>query len=252
MVPTAQRDARTHCASATLEPIHDHKFVDEEYRLGSAATRGVDLASELRRAAAFAQPLAHAVGAYVVSSGARPEDTSGGVPANVSQMRQSCLAALKRLCELAKGGPQQRDMTQPLYKLVYAAAEAILVGDVDVAQLVKLFGGSPPAQTLATMGSAGAGRDGSTSSKRDIEKALRFWARCFDKVLGPLLGCPKGSEDDYGIGTFVHEAEHVDAARLLREVLARLVKEDRLSTECATSIRAGEHFIVPKNFGTAC
>ena len=85
------------------------------------------------------------------------------------------------------------------------------------------------------MGSAGAARDGSTSSKRDIEKALRFWARCVTKVLGPLLGCPTGAEEDYGIGIFFQEAEHVDAARLLRAceetfcVMARQFQQFRTS-----------------------
>ena len=83
-------------------------------------------------------------------------------------------------------------------------------------QLVKLFGGTPPAQTLTTMGSAGAAREGNVSSKRDIEKALRFWARCVIKVLGPLLGCPTGTDDDFGIGSFFQEAEHIDPSRVMR------------------------------------
>ena len=170
----------------------------------------------LRRAAAFTPAVKHALAAFVVSAGARPEDASGGVPANFSQMRQGCLSALRDRAELAKGGRMQREMSAAVYKSTANAAEGILAGEVDVAQLVKLFGGVSPAQTLYTMGSAGQGRDGSTSSKHDIEKALRWWAGSFDAVLGPLLQCPKGPEGDFGLGDFLREAEHVDAPRLLR------------------------------------
>ena len=216
LASNTQREARTVCSSAMLEPIHSPALVDQEFKLGSAAERGADLPSELRRAAAFTPAVKHALAAFVVSAGARPEDASGGVPANFSQMRQGCLSALRDRAELAKGGRMQREMTTAVYKSTSNAAEGILAGEVDVAQLVKLFGGVSPAQTLYTMGSAGQGRDGSTSSKRDIEKALRWWTCSFDAVLGPLLQCPKGPEGDFGLGDFLREAEHVDAPRLLR------------------------------------
>ena len=46
------------------------------------------------------------------------------------------------------------------------------------------------------MGSAGAARDGSVSSKRDIEKALRFWARCVTSARDstPFFLGPSGAD----------------------------------------------------------
>ena len=211
-----QREARSVCSSAMLTPIHDAALVDQEHKLGAAAERGVDLSSELRRAADFPQPTKHALTAFIISSGARPEDASGGVPANFSQMRQGCLTALRDRAEQAKGGRMQRGMTPAVYKSTASAAEGFLTGEIDVEQLVKLFGGVQPAQSINTIGSAGQGRDGSTSSKHDIEKALLWWARTFTGVLEPLLKCPRGPEGDFGIGDFLREAEHVDAPRLIR------------------------------------
>ena len=105
-----------------LEPIHNVTFVDDEYKLGSAAARGATLADEQRRVSNFEPATARAVSAYVVSSGARPEDASGGVPANISHLRQSSLAAIRQMAELAKGGHQQREMTAAVEVDLYTAA----------------------------------------------------------------------------------------------------------------------------------
>ena len=60
---------------------------------------------------------------------------------------------------------------------MHAAASGLLVGALDFASWVKLFGGRPPAQRIETVGGEGAGRDGDPRQHADIEQALRFWAR---------------------------------------------------------------------------
>ena len=85
----------------------------------------------------------HALTAFIISSGARPEDASGGVPANFSQMRQGSLAALRERAEQAKGGRMQRGMTLAVYKSTANAAEGFLTGDIDVEQLVNVWPSLP-------------------------------------------------------------------------------------------------------------
>ena len=60
---------------------------------------------------------------------------------------------------------------------MHAAASGLLVGALDFADWVKLFGGRPPAQRIETVGGEGAGRYGDPRQHADIEQALRFWAR---------------------------------------------------------------------------
>ena len=216
LASTAQKEARTACTAEVLEPITDPKFVEAERALGPISQRGGDFGAELRRTRALPPTQSHAAAAYAVSCGARLEDTSGGVPTNISQLRQAGLAALKDDCEVARGGPNRREIDEAGFKLIHAAAEGALVGAVSFPAFVKLFGGTTPAQSIQTLGSAGAGRDGSVSSRTDIEKALRLWARLTARVHAPLFGLHAGPTGDFGVSDFLTEAEHMLPERLMR------------------------------------
>ena len=151
----AQKEARTACTAEVLEPITDPKFVEAERALGPISQRGGDFGAELRRTRALSPAQSHAAAAYAVSCGARLEDTSGGVPTNISQLRQAGLAALKDDCEVAKGGPNRREIDEAGFKLIHAAAEGALVGAVGFPAFVKLFGGTTPAQSITPAPSLG-------------------------------------------------------------------------------------------------
>ena len=211
-----QREARTLCASEVFEAITDPAFVEAERALGSLSQRGGDLESELRRTHAFSPQQSHGTGAFAVSCGARPDDTNGGVPTSINQLRQAASATLKDDCEEAKGGPNRREIDTALYKSIHAAADSVLTGTVEFPLFVKLFGGIRAAQSIEMLGSAGAGRPGSVDSRADIEKALRFWARLVARVHAHLFGLRPGPHGDFGVSEFIEEAEHMQPSRIMR------------------------------------
>ena len=216
LASAAQREARTLCASEVFEAITDPEFVEAERALGSLSQRGGDFESELRRTRAFSPQQSHGTGAFAVSCGARPDDTNGGVPSSINQLRQAASATLKDDCEEAKGGPNRREIDTALCKAIHAAADGVLTGTVEFPLFVKLFGGIRAAQSIEMLGSAGAGRPGSVDSKADIEKALRFWARLVARVHAHLFGLRPGPHGDFGVSEFIEEAEHMQPSRIMR------------------------------------
>ena len=216
LASAVQKKARSVCAAEVLEPLTESALIESERALGPLSKRGGDLKSELRRTRSLDPEQAHAAAAFVTSCGARFDDTAGGVPTSVSQLRQAAIAALRDAGEVARGGPNRREIDTAGYDAVHAATDAMLCGDVEFPQFVKLFGGKTPAQAIETMGSAGAGRDGSVDARADIEKALRMWARLVARVHAPLLDLQRGPSDDFGVSEFITEAEHLSPARIMR------------------------------------
>ena len=216
LATTAQKDARTVCSSEVLEPLTDSKLIEAERALGPLSKRGGDIKAELRRTRALDQQQSHGAAAFIVSCGSRLDDTAGGVPTSINQLRQATQAALRDTGEVARGGPNRREIDAAGLKAIHAATDSVLTGQVEFAQFVTLFGGKTPAQAIETMGSAGAGRDGSTTTRTDIEKALRFWARLVARAHGLLFGLQTGQSGDFGISEFITEAEHMTPARIMR------------------------------------
>ena len=212
----AQKDANLALSAEVLEPLSDPSFVDAERALGPLSKRGGDLQGEFRRLANLEPLKAHAAGAFLTSCGARVCDSIGGLPPSISLARTSGVAALKDIGELARGGSKRRGICPTSAKSVAVAMEGVLTGQIDFPIFVKLFGGTVPAQSIHTMGSAGAGRDGSVGSKVDIQKALRFWARSSHLAHSVILGLPGSLLNDFGVEAFIDEAEHMTPERLMR------------------------------------
>ena len=212
----AQRDLNLAVHAEVIEPLSDPAFIDAERALGSQTSRGTDMNAELRRFCALGQHQAHAAGAFLASCGTRMCDTTGGLPPSINLLRTCVLAALKHFGELARGGSMRRGMCSVGAKSVAVAMEGVLVGQTEFPAFVKLFGGIVPAQSINTLGSDGAGRDGSIGSRTDIQKALRVWARATllaHSIIFDLRGPPL---NDFGVEAFLGEAEHITPERLMR------------------------------------
>ena len=228
LASTAQTQARTVCSSAIVDAMGTSPFIESERALGTIADRSETIQHEMRRARDLPRDLSHACAAYVASDGVRPADSAAGIPSNVNQLRQAIHTQTRDACEVARGGPERRGLDEATTKAVHLAASGLLVGALDFAGWVKLFGGRPPAQRIETVGGEGAGRDGDARQHADIERALRFWARMLKEAHGVLLGLDAGPAGDYGVETFINEVQHTSPSRIMRvcdEFFGRLKRQ---------------------------
>ena len=228
LASATQSQARTVCSSAVTDALGTSAFIESERALGTLADRGETIQHETRRASDLPRDLAHACAAFVASDGVRPADSAAGIPSNVNQLRQAIHTQTRDACEVARGGPERRGLDESTTKAVHLAANGLLVGALDFAGWVKLFGGRPPAQRIETFGGEGAGRDGDARQHADIERALRFWARMLKEAHGILLGLNAGPAGDYGVEAFIDEVQHTSPSRIMRvcdEFFGRLKRQ---------------------------
>ena len=230
----AQRLADHVTSALVLQPLQDPDLIAAENILGSATSRGVGMAAELRRMSTLprlGQP--HAARALIASAGVRlDDDAQGPLPVNIVLARKAALAAIHATATLAVGGPAGRRLTPEVKAKIVSFSENLLAGTIELDVTVVLLGGLAPASKRAIAGAEDAeGTWGKLCDKANIEKALKLAFSMLAMVHTPLLDMTAGAADDFGLGAMVAEAQHLHVSRLQKTL-------ERALAECARAFAA--------------